>query len=444
MFPPQPIQVTCPQCNQPFTALVQNIIDVGARPELKEQFLRGRLNLAGCPHCGFAAGIGAPLLYHDPDKELALVLMPTELNLPRNDEEKLIGSLTNALIDSLPPEKRKGYLFRPKTFLSLEGLIKAILEADGITAEMMEAQEKRVGLIQDLSSRLDNEEQFQAFVEEHQSEIDYELFLILRAMIDSTRRDGLGEEAQSLEKLRHRLLEATGGPAGAPPGQVEVKTFDELLDVLLGAESQEELQAMVATNRAVFDYGFFQQITNHIQTAQQAGDSDRAGELLQLRQNVLAAAETVDRATEAALQNAAQRLQDILSADDPHTAVQERLEEIDEAFLVVLAANVAQAEEQGHKEIAGTLRNLYDFTLERLEEQMPPQARTINRLLRTETAAERRSVLQEAGDVINNELLQTLEAVADDAKAQGQQQLVSEFDEIIQLVKEHVKEGHDD
>jgi hypothetical protein len=443
MFPPQPIQVTCPQCNQPFTALVQNIIDVGARPELKEQFLRGRLNLAGCPHCGFAAGIGAPLLYHDPDKELALVLMPTELNLPRNDEEMLIGSLTNALIDSLPPEKRKGYLFRPKTFLSLEGLLKAILEADGITPEMMEAQEKRVRLIQDLSSRLDNEEQFQAFVEEHQSEIDYELFLILRAMIDSTRRDGLGEEAQSLEKLRHRLLEATGGPAGPPPGQVEVKTFDELLDVLLGAESQEELQAMVATNRAVFDYGFFQQITNHIQTAQQAGDSDRAGELLQLRQNVLAAAETVDRATEAALQNAAQRLQDILSADDPRSAVQERLEEIDEAFLVVLAANIAQAEEQGHKEIAGTLRNLYDFILERLEEQMPPQARVINRLLRAETAEERRSVLQDASDLVDDELVQTLEAVADDAKAQGQQQLVSEFDEIIQLVKGHVKEGHD-
>ncbi|MFQ5595598.1 MAG: CpXC domain-containing protein [Anaerolineae bacterium] len=443
MFPPQPIQVTCPQCNQPFTALVQNIIDVGARPELKEQFLRGRLNLAGCPHCGFAAGIGAPLLYHDPDKELALVLMPTEMNLPRDDEEKLIGSLTNALIDSLPPEKRRGYLFQPKTFLSLEGLVRAVLEADGITTEMMKAQEKRVGLIQDLRSRLDNEDQFQTFVEEHQSEIDYELFLILRAMIDSTRRDGLGEEAQSLEKLRHRLLETTGGPAGPASGRVEVESFDELLDFLLGAESEQELQAMVATNRAVFDYSFFHLITDQMEAAQQAGDSDRATQLRQLRQNVLEATEAVDRATEAALQNAAQRLQGILSADDPHTAVQEQLEEIDEAFLVVLAANIAQAEEQGRQEIAGTLRNLYDFTLERLEEQMPPQARTINRLLRTETAAERRIVLQEAGDLIDNELLQTLKAVADDAKAQGQQQLASEFDEIIQLVKEHVKEGDD-
>lgn len=443
MFPPQPIQVTCPQCNQPFTALVQNIIDVGARPELKEQFLRGRLNLAGCPHCGFAAGIGAPLLYHDPDKELALVLMPTELNLPRNDEEQLIGSLTNALMDSLPPEKRKGYLFQPKTFLSLEGLIRAVLEADGITPEMIEAQEKRVRLIHDLRSRLDNEEQFQTFIEEHQNEIDYELFLILRAMIDSARSEGQGEEAQSLEQLRRRLLDATGEPAGPPPGQVEVKTFDELLNILLGAESQQELQAMVATNRAVFDYGFFQQITDHIETAQQAGDSDRAGELLQLRQNVLAAAETVDRATEAALQNAAQRLQDILSADDPHTAVQEQLDEIDEAFLVVLAANIGQAEEQGHQEIAGTLRNLYDFILERLEEQMPPQSRVINRLLRAETTEERRSVLQEAGDLIDDELLQVLEAVADDAKAQGQQQLASEFDAIVQLVKDRLNEGHD-
>jgi len=110
----------------------------------------------------------------------------------------------------------------------------------------------------------------------------------------------------------------------------------------------------------------------------------------------------------------------------------------------VLAANIGQAEEQGHKEIAGTLRNLYDFILERLEEQMPPQARLINRLLRAETADERRSVLQEAGDLVDDELVQVLEAVADDAKAQGQQQLASEFDAIIQLVKEHVKEGDDD
>ncbi|RME48236.1 MAG: hypothetical protein D6791_03815 [Chloroflexi bacterium] len=444
MFPPQPIQVTCPQCNRPFTALVHNIIDVSARPDLKEQFLRGRLNVAGCPHCGFAGAIGAPLLYHDAEKELALVLMPTDLNLPRDQEERLIGSMTNALIDSLPPEARKGYLFQPRTFLTVESLVRAILEADGITQEMLEEQEKRVKLVQDLRSRLDNDEQFQAFVEEHRSEIDYELFLTISAMINAAHEEGRTTDASSLVTLRNRLTEAIGEPAGPMPGEVEVKTFDELLDVLLGAESQEELQAMVATNRAIFDYIFFQQLTDHIEAAQQAGDTERAGELLQLREKVLKATQTVDQATQAALENAAERLREILSADDPYAEIRRRLDEIDEAFLVVLAANIAQAEEQGNKDVAGTLRNLYDFILERLEEQMPPQGRLINQLLRADTAEQRAQILDAAGDAVNTELVQLLETIADDAKAQGQQQMAHEFEEIIRLAKERVEDRRDD
>lgn len=440
MIPAQPIQVTCPQCNQPFRTQIQSIVDVSEQPKLKEQLLRGRLNVARCPSCGSAGAIGAPLLYHDPDKELALVLMPSELNLPRDKQEKLIGTLTNTLMDALPAEKRKGYLLQPKTFLSLENLIKAVLEADGITPEMVESQQKRVQLLDDLRSRLDSEEQFETFVEGHQNEIDYELFLILRAMIDSAREDGYADEAETLEKLLRRLLDVTGEPSAPAAPRVEVENFDDLLDLLQGIDDKEELQAIVAINRAVFDYGFFQQIANRIETAEQAGAADRAGELRQLRQDVLEAAETVDQATQAALQDAAQRLQEILSADDPHAAAEQRLDEIDEAFLVVLSANIAQAEEQRQDEAAATLRNLHDFILDRLEERMPPQMRVVNRLLRAETAGERTGVLESAGDVVDDELVEVLEAIVDDARMQGQAQLVDQLNGVIEQVKDHVED----
>lgn len=438
MIPAQPVQVTCPQCSQPFTALIYSIIDVGRQPELKELLLRGRLNLARCPRCGAAGTIGTPLLYHDADKELALILIPTELNLPRNEQEQLIGTLTNTLMESLPPEKRKGYLLRPKTFLSLEGLVRAVLEADGITQEMLEAQEKRVRLIQELQSLLDDEERFQELVEEHRDELDYELFLILRALIDTAHEEGRADEAQALDTLRSRLLEATGESGAPTPEQVEVRTFDDLLDVLLSAESREALQTMVAVNRPIFDYSFFLQLAEHVEAAEQAGNTERAGALRQLRQDVLEATEAVDQATETALQNAAQRLRDILQADDPHTAAQERLDEIDEAFLIVLAANIAQAEEQGNQEVAGTLRNLYEFILDRLEEQMPPQARLINRLLRAEAADERARMLEEAGEAVDGDLVQVLEALLEDAQMQGQSQLSHRLREIIELVRSQV------
>lgn len=439
MIPTQPIQVTCPQCSQPFITQIRSIIDVGEQPDLKEQLLRGRFNVVRCPHCGSAGTIDAPLLYHDPEKELAFVLMPTALNLPRNEQEKLIGALTNALMDSLPPQKRRGYLFQPKTFLSLESLVKAVLEADGITPAMLEAHDRRLRLIRELYSRLDDEERFQTFVEEHQSEIDYELFLILSAMIDGARQDGQRGEAQSLDELRRRLLAVTGASAGPEPTAVEVKTFDDLLNVLQEIDSQEELQAVVATNRAVFDYAFFSEITERMDAARKAGDAGRADELRQLRQDILEAADSVDRATEAALQNAAELLRQILRAEDPRAAVRERLDKIDEAFLVVLAANIAQAKEQGYQDVADTLRDLYDFILDQIEEQMPPQARVINRLLRTETAEERARVLEAAGDAADGDLVKVLKTIAEDARAQGQTQLVGEFEELIKQVSEFVE-----
>ncbi|MBS1253171.1 MAG: hypothetical protein MAG451_02219 [Anaerolineales bacterium] len=438
MLPPQPVQVTCPQCNQPFTAQLHSIIDAGEQPELKDQLLRGRLNVAQCPHCSAAGAIGSPILYHDPDKELAFVLMPTELNLSRDEQETLIGTLTNTLMDSLPAEQRKGYLLQPRTFLSLENLMRAVLEADGITPEMLESQQKRVQLLNDLRSRIEDEEQFESFVEQHRDDVDYELFLILRAMIDTARQDGMDAEAETLEALHRRLLDITGGPSGPAPGEVQVENFDDLLNVMQDVDSSEELQALVATNRAVFDYAFFQALTNRIEAAEQSGDTERVTELRQLRQDILGATETVDRATQEALQGAAQRLGAILDADDPHAAIREQLDEIDEPFLIVLSANIAQAEEQGQDDVVQVLRHLQDYTLGLLEEQMPPQARVLNRLMRADGADERTKVLENAGDLVDAELVQALEAIADNARAQGQTQLVNEVDELITLVKGHI------
>ncbi len=53
-------------------------------------------------------------------------------------------------VNAFPAEKRKGYLFNPQTMFTYQTLIDKILEADGITKEMIEAQQKRIGLIQRL------------------------------------------------------------------------------------------------------------------------------------------------------------------------------------------------------------------------------------------------------------------------------------------------------
>ena len=136
---------TCPNCQAQFTAPIHSIID-GQDPELKSALLQGRLNVAECPQCGLADILNSPLLYYDQEKELALVLAPNDLHLMGADQEKVIGNLTNTLINSLPAEERKFYLFNPKQFLTMDGLIKAVLEADGITEEITNALAKQKGL----------------------------------------------------------------------------------------------------------------------------------------------------------------------------------------------------------------------------------------------------------------------------------------------------------
>lgn len=82
MFQPMARQVTCPNCRQPFTAQVEQIIDGGRDPNAKARFLSGAINAVRCPYCGYEFRLTTPILYHDASKELLLVNVPMELGLP--------------------------------------------------------------------------------------------------------------------------------------------------------------------------------------------------------------------------------------------------------------------------------------------------------------------------------------------------------------------------
>ncbi|MEW5957878.1 MAG: CpXC domain-containing protein, partial [Chloroflexota bacterium] len=108
----QVVPVSCPNCRFQFTAPVQSIIN-GQDPAQKAALLQGAVNIAQCPQCGFTDILSTPLLYYDLEKELAFVLAPNNLQLSGVGQEKIIGSLTNALMNSLPAEQRKFYLLNP-------------------------------------------------------------------------------------------------------------------------------------------------------------------------------------------------------------------------------------------------------------------------------------------------------------------------------------------
>src|SRR5574341_755902 len=179
MARPMPTSINCPVCGQPFSAILERIVDAGIDPTAKERLLSGRVNLVTCPHCGYRGMVGTPMMYHDPAKKLAIVYVPMELNVQQTDREKLIGELTNAVIRSLPEEAPKGYLLQPRTALTLQGLIDQVLEADGITPEMIDQERRKIELIGKLAEA--DEATLETLLAENQSLFDLTFLELLTA-----------------------------------------------------------------------------------------------------------------------------------------------------------------------------------------------------------------------------------------------------------------------
>ena len=152
-------RINCPNCRQPIVADVQQLFDIGEDPSAKAKLLSGAVNFVQCPNCGYQGSLATPIVYHDPQKELLLTFVPPELGLPRDEQERLLGQLINQSVNRLKPEQRKAYLLQPQAHLTMQGLIERILEADGITREMLQSQQQKLAFLQRLLTASDTDVQ---------------------------------------------------------------------------------------------------------------------------------------------------------------------------------------------------------------------------------------------------------------------------------------------
>jgi hypothetical protein len=369
--------VICPNCRTQFTAPVENIID-GQDPAKKSALLQGQLNLVQCPQCRTVFTALVPVLYYDLEKELAFVLVPPELHLSGPAQEKTIGSLTNTLINQLPTEQRKFYLFNPKLFLSLESLIKAILEAEGITEEVLQAQAARVKLIEEFLQSPD-EATLKEKVKAHEAELDEDFFEVLTFYMQAAQMSGDQARAQTFFALRSLLgkwssrAKAAIDKIDAELGLVVIQNQKDLLERLIGAKDNREREALIANGHSMLDYTFFQQLTSQIDEAAKKGEVQTTRQLKDLRTFILDTKAKHEEQNRVALEKAVNLLKAILQSNQPDKILQERLEEIDEAFFFVLKTNIEQARRQGQEEAAKTLEMLGNMAMAMLQEADQPE-----------------------------------------------------------------------
>jgi hypothetical protein len=417
---------------------VLTTIDAGLDPEAKALFLSGQINVAACPQCGHAGMLSTPLVYHDPDKELLFTYVPPELGLPENEQQRIIGDLTNRVMSSLPSERRKGYLLRPQSFLRIEGMVEAVLEADGITPDMLEAQRAKVNLLARLLHAASDESR-RTIAQENDELLDYEFFQILTLNIELAQANAQEEANNQLLELRQQLLEWTTAGREVASREDAIRelgsgvTRESLLEKLVeafSAGSSAKVETMIALGRPAIDYVFYQQLTARIEAEEEKGNSSEADKLKELRERVLDVTAQVDAELQRATEKASELLQQIMTSEDLEESARAHLDQIDELTLNALALNLQAAQQAGRTEEVQKLQQLGDVLMKLIQETQPPEIQFINRLLTSEYPDGTRELLEENREQVDESMLELMRLVEDDLQQSGRVELAQRLAEI--------------
>ena len=409
-------QVRCPQCGSPIQAPLQQVIDLSQDAGGKARLLSGRLNVVSCPSCGYQGQLSTPVVYHDPEKEILLTYLPVELGLPKNEQEKVIGSLINQVINRLPAERRKGYLLQPQAVLTMQGMVERILQADGITREDIEAQRDKIRLFEDLIRAPDD--QLAQQVEANDSKLDETFFqlatLALGNVPDERGRRALAQRidqifamsslGKQVKQQEDELRAAVESLQTAEGGL----TREKLLALILEAPSKDRVSALASLARPALDYEFFQLMTGRIEAAQ----GEEKSRLESLRQQLLDITQRIDQAQQARVAQAAQLLKSLLDAPDLDAATREALPLVDDFFLGVLEANLRAMRERGDLASSAKLQQVSDKINELLRQALPPGLQLAQKVLEIEDEAQAEALIRESADQIDETFLGALMSAA--------------------------------
>ncbi len=442
-FPPVATTIACPFCRQRITIKVRQVVDVDQEPELKSQLLSGRLNAFSCPNCKNSGALASPFFYHDAAKELALMFVPIELNLREEDLQRMIGQLTNSVLNSLQPEQRKAYLLQPQQFFNLKTLVETILNADGVTPEMLKAEQAKVDLIQQLMDTSDDMA-LTALIKENEANIDLTAFQIVASALSAASADRQRAEYDRLLHVRDRLLELT--PIGQKIKQQQTvldgftanPTRETLLAQLQLAADAETREALLTLGRPLLDYPFFQAWTSQIDAAAKAGNQAEADRLTALRKEILATRDKIDAASQATVEAKVNFLRDLLMVPEKEVEklIRDRLPEVDDLFFEILTQNLTTAQQKNDQGAMQRLQMIGSLATRAIQDLQPPEVRFVNALLQSEYPNQTRELLERNKPALVPEFIQWLQALTGDLRQDGRAEAADRLLKIIDQAQE--------
>jgi len=409
------------------TANIEQLFDVTHDPQAKQRLLGGLSNTARCPYCGYAGRLATPIVYHDNEKELLLTYFPPELGMPVNEQEKMIGPLIKQVMDRLPPERRKAYLLKPQANLTYESMIETILGKDGVTPEMIKAQQERVLLIEKLLQATQPDVRSE-LIKQNEKLIDEQFFALFSRLAQGAAASGQEPIARAMVELQKQLLTETelGRQLQESVGELEAAskvlqeagqslTREKLLEIVLESKTDARLRAYVGIARAGMDYQFFAALTEKIDRA----DGDEKKRLEEVREKLLDYVNEVDRQLEARYKQAVEFVEKILAQDDVEKATRANLDGFSQDSVDVVNQLLRQASEKNDYTRMGKLQKMVQVLQE--VSAPPPEVAFIEKLIEAPDDAAVEDMLKENDALVNDQFVEALSGLVAQIEAQGGQ-----------------------
>jgi len=419
-------QISCPRCRQIIPANVEQLFDVTHEPASKQRLMSGQSNRALCPHCGYDGRLATPVVYHDNEKELLLTFFPPELGLSLNEQEKMMGPLIKQVVDRLPPEKRKGYLFNPQANFTYESMLETILNKDGISSEMIKAQQDRVTLIEKLIQMTSPDARLE-LIKQNEKTIDEQFFGLFSRIAQNAMQSGQEPIARALIELQKQLLEETafGRQLKESVGEVEAATKvlqeagqslnrEKLLEFVLEAKSDARIRAYVSLARGGMDYTFFQSLTEKIEKA----EGEEKARLESIREKVLGFVAEVDKQMEARFKIAQDFIETLLEQEDVEKATRENIDGFTQDSVEVVNQLLGQASEKNDYARMGKLQKMAQVLQE--ASAPPPEIAFVEQLLQAADDAGVVQMLKDNDAMVNQQFLEALSGLVAQMEAQGE------------------------
>ena len=406
-------QIACPNCRQMIAANIEQLFDVTQDPQAKQRLLGGVSNMARCPHCGFQGRLATPIVYHDNAKELLLTFFPPELNVPLQEQEKIIGPLIKKITDSLPAEKRKGYLLSPSPNLTYESMIKVILGKDGVTPEMLKAQQDRVQIVERLiqASSADVRSEL---IKQNSALFDEQFFALFSRLAQGALQSGQESVGRQLADVQRQLLDETEFGRGLKESVGELETAqkslqeagqgltrEKLLDFVLESPNDARLRGYATIARQGMDYQFFQLLTEKIDKA----TGDEKTRLESIREKLLDYTNEMDKQIEARYKQAQEFVESLLGQDDIVKAVRDNLDGFTQDSVDLVNQLLRQASEKNDYTRMGKLQKMVEVLR---EVSTPPEVALVEQLLDAPDEASLEQMLEANKAMINDQFMQAV------------------------------------